>query len=340
MPYYIAERKKWMGQVIHLKKTYRKGFPTKREAKNWEIRKKEELKKSRILKTPTTSLIELSIRYLDYSREKHSWKTYLEKRLAFRLLLKSIDPKTEVGEIHKGDVLSHLNRQFRARSGNAANKDRKNFIAAWSWGVSYIKGFPKENPFNVARFPETRHPRRLPSIDDFWKIVQVAEHEQDRLMFYCFLHLAARRNEIFGLKWSDIHFPERKIRLFTRKRKDGSMEHDWLPLTDFLYKEFKKHQESCGNGLEYVFPNPRTGVPYVHRDKWMRRICLKAKVTPFGLHAIRHLSASILMENDVPLIDIKTILRHKSITTTERYIHRLKSVRISMSVFDKETASE
>ncbi len=155
-------------------------------------------------------------------------------------------------------------------------------------------------------------------------------------MFYCFLHLAARRNEIFALRWSDIHFNEKKIRLFTRKRKDGYTEYDWLPLTDFLFKEFKIHLDSRKNDLEYVFPNPRTHLPYVHRDKWMRRICLKANVPPFGLHAIRHLSASILMENDVPLIDIQTILRHKSISTTERYIHRLKSVRESISIFDKK----
>lgn len=40
------------------------------------------------------------------------------------------------------------------------------------------------------------------------------------------------------------------------------------------------------------------------------------------------------MKNDVQLVDIKTILRHKSIATTERYIHRLKSVRESIVVFD------
>lgn len=334
MPYYIKERKRWMGQVIHLKKTYRKGFPTKKEAKAWEVRKKQDLRKSHILKTPTTSLIELSVSYLDYSREKHSVKTYQEKRYAFKQLLKSISPDTAVESIHKGEILEHLRNEVKGRSGNAANKDRKNLISAWNWGKKYIQDFPNDNPFDVERFPEKRSPRYIPPQDDFWKVVAVVESDQDELMLYCYLHLAARRSEIFNLKWSDINFGERKVRLFTRKRRDGSSEYDWLPLTEFLFARFEKHEEQRNKDQILVFPNPKTGLPYRVRRRWMKGLCENAGVKSFGLHAIRHLSASILMEHDVPLLDIKTILRHKNITTTEKYIHRLKSVRESISVFD------
>ena len=87
---------------------------------------------------------------------------------------------------------------------------------------------------------------------------------------------------------------------------------------------------------DFVFPNPSTHIPYRHREKWLPRLCRIAGIRTFGLHSIRHLSASILMENDVPLIDIKTILRHKNLSTTERYIHRLKSVRKSMLVIERQ----
>lgn len=153
-------------------------------------------------------------------------------------------------------------------------------------------------------------------------------------MLYCYLHLAARRKEIFMLRWHDIDFESKKIRLYTRKRKDGSLEFDWLPLTDFLYRELLTHRKQSDMENELVFPNPKNGGAYYQRDRWMKRLCLKAEVSLFGLHAIRHLSASILIENDVAMIDVKTILRHKSMATTERYIHRLKSVRQAMSVFD------
>ena len=88
-------------------------------------------------------------------------------------------------------------------------------------------------------------------------------------------------------------------------------------------------KESSG---ELVFPSPATQLPYVQRSKWLSKYCQIAGVKHFGIHAIRHLTASILTKNNVPLFDIKTILRHKSMQTTERYIHRLESLRAVLEI--------
>lgn len=122
----------------------------------------------------------------------------MEKRLAFKFLLKSIPPDTAIEAIHKGEVLEHLKKQYKLRSGKSANKDRKNLVAAWNWAFHYLKGVPKENPFDVERFPEIRQPRYMPSKDDFWKVVAVAETDQDRLMLYSYLHLAARKRAVYS----------------------------------------------------------------------------------------------------------------------------------------------
>ncbi|WP_354005684.1 tyrosine-type recombinase/integrase [Desulfofustis limnaeus] len=50
----------------------------------------------------------------------------------------------------------------------------------------------------------------------------------------------------------------------------------------------------------------------------MRRICAAAGVKPFGLHSIRHLTAIILVANNISLIETQQILRHKNLTTTQR----------------------
>jgi integrase len=66
--------------------------------------------------------------------------------------------------------------------------------------------------------------------------------------------------------------------------------------------------------------------------KWMRRLCDEAKVKRFGLHAIRHLTASILAKANVPMVDIQAVLRHKKLSTTERHIGRIDSLRPSLEV--------
>lgn len=332
MPYWNAKKKRWVGQVIRQGKKYHCFRKSKTEAKQWEAEKRIELKnQANSLQIRTVSLLDFASQYLDFSKMKFSKKTYEEKKFAFRLLFTSIDPGCPVGELHQGDILSHLQQQAETRSGNAANKDRKNLVAAWNWGCKYIPDFPAKNPFLIDRFPEIRSPRYVPSEDDFWRVFHQAESFQDEVLLIAFLHLAARRNEVFNLRREDVNFENSQIRLYTRKRKDGSLEFDWLPLTGKLEKLLHEHLSM--HKSEWIFPNPKNGVPYLNRNKWLPRLCKKAQVKPFGIHGIRHLSASILVQNGISLIDIQTILRHKNITTTQRYIHRLESVRSAMEVF-------
>ena len=328
MPYYDKERGLWIGQVRQNGRKFKKQFPTKGQAKKWEIEFQQV--PDQALLTSTISLLDFATRYLDYSQTKYVLKTYKEKQSAFRSLFRSVSPGKAVSYLTKSEVLEHFSALAKARSGNAVNKDRKNLIAAWRWGQSYLEGFPGKNPFDVERFPEKRHPRYIPTIQDFWKVCEAAESEQDRCMLMCYLYFAARRNEVFSLKREDIDLKRRKVRLYTRKRKDGALEFDWIPIADQLFPVLKEHVQDIAPAA-WVFPNPATGLPYFERGKWMRRLCSCSGVKPFGLHAIRHLTASLLSERNAPLIDIKTILRHRKITTTERYIHQLSSCRASLA---------
>jgi integrase len=68
----------------------------------------------------------------------------------------------------------------------------------------------------------------------------------------------------------------------------------------------------------------------------MIQLCKKASVKPFGIHAIRHLTASILAQSNTPMILIREILRHKNLATTERYIRRLEDLRPALRVLSRQ----
>ena len=55
----------------------------------------------------------------------------------------------------------------------------------------------------------------------------------------------------------------------------------------------------------------------------MRTLCERTRVRPFGFHAIRHLTASILYRLGQPVSVIQAILRHKSPNTTALYLKSL-----------------
>lgn len=178
--------------------------------------------------------------------------------------------------------------------------------------------------------PEERKPRYVPPVEDFWKVFKVT-NGQDRVMLLTFIHLACRRSEAFRLKWIDVNFDKNLVRLWTRKRENGSYESEWLPMTEELQKEFLWWKRACPIEAEYVFVclekkqfcAEHYGGPFLYRQHFMRKMCEKAGVKKFGFHAIRHLSASILYDPGYSVSVIQTILRHKSPNTTERYLKSL-----------------
>ena len=331
MPY--KRGKRWEAQVYYQGRKYRKMFPTRAEAIAWEVAQRQKLRTATCASSmiPTISLGDWAIRYLDYAKVKFSRKTYDEKRCVFRRFFQVISPELPVTSLTPGMVLSYLQGQADTRSGYAANKERKNLLAAWNWGIKYL-GLPSPNPCLVDRFPEQRQVRYVPPERDFWAVYDQAEG-QDAVMLLAYLHLAARRSELFALRWDDVDFSGRRVRLYTRKRRDGTLEFDWLPMTDDLFHALLAHRETATT--EWVFPDPTTGKPYQYRLHFMRRLCRRAGVKPFGFHAIRHLTASILAKANVPMVDIQRILRHKNLATTERYIRRLDDLRAALKVLPR-----
>jgi integrase len=311
----------WMGQVVLDGKQKRKQFASKREAVKWEV-----AEKGRVAEIVTASLMAWATAYFDFAQSRYTSKTYDEKRLAFRGLFQAVSP--DAVNLSAKDVLAFLQRQAKERSGNAANKQRKNLHAAWEWGRKFC-GLPRHNPFaDVPRFATDREERRVPSLEEFWRVYDVAESSQDKAMLLAYLHTGARREELFRLRWRDVDFPGRRLRLFWRKNQAGQWNEAWLPMSDDLASALKAHQKATGL-LGHVFLNPCDDdhgkwVPYQYRQHWLKILCGKAGVKPFGFHGIRHLFASLLAEAGRPLVEIQHMLRHGSIATTQRYIHLLK----------------
>lgn len=336
MPYKQKKNGKtvWMAQVKIDGKKKRKRFTRKEDAKKWEIEQKELAKLPPEPTIPTTSFLEWATLYLDHS-VRYSPKTYSEKKTAFKRLLKIVKPDADVATFRKMDALKYLQKYFKERSGYSANKERKNLAAAWNFGIKFLEGFPAMNPFlAVPRFPEVRQNRYVPPEKDFWKVYAIVEG-QDQVMLHTYLHTAARRGEIHRLQWRDVDFGGKRIRLGTKKRQDGSMEYDWLPMTDELYNILLAHKQEAIN--EWVFTQPSgrfQGKPFGENRGFPQKLCEAAGVKPFGCHAIRHLTASILANNNVPMIAIQQILRHKKLATTERYVRGMEPIRPHLQILE------
>ena len=140
------------------------------------------------------------------------------------------------------------------------------------------------------------------------------------------LNTGCRKEELLGLKWEDVDFSTRLLRL--AKTKGG--EWQTVPITDearaVLIRRMQRRDEVCPEG-SYVFfhetPRPGADVGDQVQDlkKSFRHACLQAKITDFRIHDLRHTFASWLVMDGVSLYDVSKLLRHSNIRMTEKYAH-------------------
>lgn len=235
--------------------------------------------------------------------------------------------ETSIESITVNMVATYLERQANDRSANAANRDRKNLLAMWNWGVKRYD-FPANPVIKIGKFRHDPKPQYTPSTEDIQRLL-VAATREERVLLSCYLNTEARRSEIFRLKWNeDVNFEKRQVRLGTRKTKDGSMDYQWMPMNEDLYDSLwwqwnnRKFPES-----PYVFVSESSryrGQPFKVRRKFLAGLCKRAGIKPFGYHALRRYVASVLADtHKLSSKRIQRILRHSSVATTERYIQNL-----------------
>lgn len=315
-----GRKKCWVGQKIIQGKKRTKTFYTKESAEEWESHQE----KQRPPSLDTDSLHSWAIHYLNYAKKRFVHKTFLGKKRALKLFLNhpEVNHQMPVNALERRltlNVLTDLDDEF---GGTAANNYKKDLHAAWEWGIEFLD-FPELNPFRrIPKFAPRRKPRYVPPEKDFWDVYEVATG-QDRRMLITYLHTAARRGELFRLKWIDVDFSRKAIKLTSRKNKSAEWVYRWIGMSEDVISALREQKE-CTGKREHVFISHRTSEPFVTREKMMPQLCGKAGIeTPFGLHSIRHLAASIMASLNVPLPDIQQILGHTSLTTTEIYIKSL-----------------
>lgn len=138
------------------------------------------------------------------------------------------------------------------------------------------------------------------------------------------LYGGLRKGEIASLRWADVDF-EREVLVLDRSWETATKGNEvrTAPLPKelaTLLKGWRKATQGKGGGLVVH----RDGRP-LHRGvdlaAFTRRACVAAGVDPVHFHALRHTWASHASDNGLPVARLQAVLGHKSITTTQRYVH-------------------
>lgn len=161
------------------------------------------------------------------------------------------------------------------------------------------------------------------------------DNRKKRLMLILMIH-GRRWGEARNLCWSEIDFISDVYVIPAHKSKTKKTQKH--KMTDFLRRELMELKVINTDNEDYVFLNPQTKAPYETINKFFRTIKKKSNIPlSFRCQDFRHVVGTVAYQNlDLPLENIRDVLGHGSVTTTEIYSDKdsLNSKKVLTSLFE------
>jgi integrase len=192
----------------------------------------------------------------------------------------------------------------------------------WAVGREYLERSPfrrgTQNLIPMEQEDNRRH-RRL-GVEEEARLLEVATGLL-RPLIIAALDTGMRRGEMLALNWRDVEARPGWLRLRGETTKSGKTR--WVPVSTTLLEAVLAFLRLDAAGEQkpadgWVFRN-EVGAPIRYFKRAWLAACRMAGVTELRWHDLRHEYASRLVERGVPLSQVRDLLGHASIVTTERY---------------------
>ncbi len=185
-------------------------------------------------------------------------------------------------------------------------------VRDWEW--------MQENPVLKISKPKISNERtRFLNDEERARLIKACQKSESKGLYpvvILALSTGMRRGEILNLDWNDVDLERGAILLQTTKNG----ERRFIPLVGIALDLLKsRYVNQSANSL--VFPAPHSpSKPIDIRSAWETAL-QKAGISNFRFHDLRHTAASCLAMSQSSLLEIGTLLGHKTVQMTKRYAH-------------------
>lgn len=185
-------------------------------------------------------------------------------------------------------------------------------VRDWEW--------MQENPILKISKPKISNERiRFLSDEERTRLIKACKESESKGLYpvvILALSTGMRRGEILNLRWSDVDLDRGAILLQTTKNG----ERRFIPLVGIAL-DLLRSRYANQSATFLVFPAPHSpSKPIDIRSAWETAL-KKADISNFRFHDLRHTAASYLAMNQASLLEIGTLLGHKTVQMTKRYAH-------------------
>ena len=256
--------------------------------------------------------------YLPHAQSgKKSWKCDVG---LFKHHIAPYIGKKRMDAVISADILQ-IKKAMRAKDYAEGTIDRVLILTRYMFNLAQrwkIGGVP-ENPCRTVDLYHPKNAReRFLTKEEINRLLEELDRSRNRLLRYIVMLLlltGARKQEVLRAAWEDFDLhhgfwliPETK----SGRPRSIPLSHHIRCLLD----------ELPSNGTsQWLFPNPKTGVPFVTVFYTWDKARIAAGLADVRMHDLRHSFASFLVNSGRSIYEVKELLGHAHIKTTERYAH-------------------
>lgn len=254
--------------------------------------------------------------YLPFARKERRSYPDIESRIKSRIIpafgkkkLPNIT-KREISEFH-----------IRLRQISAATANRYLAIISSMFNKALEWGMATENPARgIKKFKENGPRKRVLSSDELGRFMKALKDEMDSpsgKAIFLLIALGLRKMEVLSLAWSNVDLSRKS--LFLPQTKSGVPR--YVVINSQALEVLREMQSNRRRDCDWVFPSDsKTG--HLHEvRRTFDSILKKAEISNFRLHDLRRSFASTLVNQGVSILQVRDLLGHSDVKTTQIYAH-------------------
>ena len=188
--------------------------------------------------------------------------------------------------------------------------------------LRFLYGTTLGRPEQLPLIPYGKRPKTLPSVlapQEVLRLIDAAPTPRDRIFLQVAYGCGLRLSELMHLRVTDID----SARMVIQVRQGKGAKDRLVPLSPRLLQELRAYWRRYRPSA-WLFPGDKPGQPISGSNLQRRfgQLVQRVGLTKHcSLHTLRHSYATHLLEAGVDLLTLKTLLGHKTLETTTRYLH-------------------
>ena len=208
-------------------------------------------------------------------------------------------------------------RASRLKKGNSKSTINQ-YLAVLKkmFNLAVGEGYCEENPVKkVKYYRQGNLKERVLTAQEERKLLEVST-DNLRAIITVALNTGMRRGEILNLKWTQVDFETKMIKV--EKTKSDKVR--YVPINTHLYHVMKQLRSENGRS-PYVFVDPKTRKSLTSIRSLFQSARREAGIEDLRFHDFRHTFATRLIQAGVDIVTVQKLLGHSSVLMTERYTH-------------------